>query len=162
MGPVAVVAAQVLFPVLALAGLLVCNAAAAAPQLPPLPLPPFVHAHPPLFTLAHPHLQSLTLIHCSPSFAFAHLCLPFKFAVGVCPPLFVLAAVAAGFVLPLTHSCLFVPAQLCTFVSFGLHLCSFMPTQLFAHLACVWPPFALIVPACPAYLSVSNIWLVHT
>ena len=93
-----------LFPVLALAGLLVWSAAAAAPQLPPLPSPSrlhfhscspaLIHARPPSFTLACPHsrlpalihtcpssfmlarprLRSLTLIHHSPSFAFAHPC----------------------------------------------------------------------------------------
>ena len=154
--------------------------------LPPL-LPALVHTHPPLFTHSHSpnptHLFPLSApVHpllvpgsCSPA--------PISLLPRLCLPVHVIHIPTPTCTRPPTHSFMLVYAHSSVLVPtfiwpsfmlicahsvvcpFSLHLCLFVPTWLFAHVAFMWPLFMLICAHSaylPSFVSVSNILLVHT
>ena len=155
----------------------------------PLLLPAFVRAHPPSFTHSHSststHPIPLTApVLCSRSPALVRpLLFPCShkparsFAFARLPPArsFVLVSARSSVLVPVrARSCgvrlhsfvLTCPAYSCLFLSlFGLCSCLFVPARLFARLAFVWPPFALVCarsPRLPALICVCIKYMVST
>ena len=145
-------------------------AAAVAPRLRP---PSFTHSH--SSTSTHP-IPLTAPVLCSHSPALVRLLPQARSLVCVCP--FAPRSLVRACLGPLIRACsrlcgvrshsfvLTCPTYSCLFPSsFGLRSCSFAPARLFARLAFVWPPFALVcarLPRLPALICVCIKYMVST